>query len=285
MQNKVGVILVNYHTVDDIVRIVNKYSAFSIISNIVIVNNDTLEKEKVQLDRIKSNKIHIIYEKQNIGYSKGNNIGIKYLNKIGIDYVIISNSDIDVDENTIINLVNDLSNNKKIGAIAPRMKNADGYLVPLRYIPLGYKRLFLQVFINNLDLKNEKKLLSDENGITIQSFLPGSFFICTMEALLKCEMFDPNVFLYREEEILAKRLNEVGYLVGVDTHFSYVHNHQYNKESLAKVIRGKNMEHKSERYYFKKYMNSNIIQMLYVFIFECLYTLRWSIRHIIKNRG
>ena len=69
MQNKVGVILVNYHTVDDIVRIVNKYSAFSIISNIVIVNNDTLEKEKVQLDRIKSNKIHIIYEKQNIGYS------------------------------------------------------------------------------------------------------------------------------------------------------------------------------------------------------------------------
>lgn len=284
LNNKsLGVVLVNYHTTEQIIEIAKTYESFSCVDRIVIVNNDTLECEKPELLKIESDCICVIFEKDNLGYSKGNNIGLDYLSKHDIQYVIISNSDISIQENTIVKLVDSLESSEKYGALAPRMRNSEGDLVPMRAIPLGYKRLFLQLFINNLDKKTEYKLKEDEFCIVDQSFLPGSFFVCKMDALRRCGKFDPHIFLYREEEILAVRLKRVGYQVGVSNSVSYVHNHPYNKENIKKIIKGKRMEHRSERYFFREYLKATPIQMLYVSFFEFLYTIRWTIRHIIKN--
>ena len=279
----IGVVLVNYHTTEQIIKIAKMYDEFACIDRVVIVNNDTHIGEKQELKKIESTSIHVIFETENLGYSKGNNIGLRDLDNHNMCYAIISNSDIVVDEKTILSLISNLNDMPQFGALAPRMINSASGLVPLRAIPLGYKRLFLQVFISNLDKKTEHQLSVNEHGIVQQSFLPGSFFICKMEAILKCNMFDSNVFLYREEEILAERLKKKGYLVGVSNNTSFLHNHLYEKESFEKVVKGKKMEHISERYYFKKYLKASPIQMMYVNFFEFLYTVRWAIRHIIKN--
>ena len=196
----------------------------------------------------------------------------------------MSNSDIEIEEKAITGILEKMEQLPQYGAIAPRMINADGSKADLRAVPLGYKRLFLQFFVSRFDRKMQDELQANEYGIIEQTFLPGSFFICRTEALIKCRLFDPNVFLYREEEILAERMKRKGYLLGVDDSYQYLHKHDYKAESIKKIIQGHKRVFVSERYYFRRYMHANLFQMIYVCIFEYLGLVRYIVRNEVSRR-
>ena len=280
---KIGVVLVNYHTVQRIIDIALKYSYFSNIYKIVIVNNDTADEEMKILNKLNSPKINIIFQSENLGYSKGNNIGIKYLIKeSNPEYIVISNSDIEIDEKTIQGIIEMLEEFPEFGAMAPRMLDGYGNITPLRFLETSYKRLFLSCFIKDLDKKTEKFIKNYEANIKLQSSLPGSFFICRTQALIDCNMFDTSIFLYGEEEILGRRMQNAGYKLGVVNDLYYQHNHIYSKESLSSIIRHKNLDFISEQYFFKKYLGASRFQMNYVRFFEKLYMCKHVAGHIIK---
>lgn len=283
---KIGVVLVNYHTNDQTIAIANKYAKFESIFKVVIVNNDAAEEYfiKEQSDQ----KIEVINIRENLGYSKGNNIGINTLVADGCQYIIISNSDIDVDEACIVSCVKYIMDDETLGIVAPRMKFPEGRYAPLRYLPLNYSRIFLRVFLPEpvLDKMLEQKV-KIVNGLAFQSYVPGSFFIINSSSVGNDNFFDPEVFLYREEEILGVRIKELGYRVAVSVNNEFIHNHIYFDDSFEKKKNMNVMMMKSERLYFKKYLKANRIQMIYVNIMQKMFSIirysYWKMMGIMKK--
>ena len=282
---KIGAILVNYHTLKRVIDIALKYSSFRIIDKVVIVNNDTFEEERKTLLKLKNSKLEIIFSSENLGYSKGNNLGVKYLvNTINPDYIIISNSDVEIDEPTIHGIIEKLELYTQFGAMAPQQLDYNRNIVPLRYIELGYKRLFLLCFTTGLDRRTEKFIHKYDPFIILQSLLHGSFFICRTQAFLDCGMFDQNIFLYREEEILGVRMRKKGYKLGVVDNLYYKHAHEYSKEKFATLLRQKKLEFTSERYFFRKYLGASDLQIFFVYILEKILLCRIIIKHLLRLR-
>ena len=286
---KTGVVLVCYHTPEETLSCAMMYASMSCVNQIVIVDNETTEKSRKIFENIKNNKIETIYQDKNIGYSKGNNVGINSLiNQYDVDKIVISNSDIEISENAVVRCLEALECHNKLGTVAPLMKGLDGTFYPLRFIELGYLRIFLRIFLTETIIdKSTQKYCNKNSNMVYQSFVPGCFFILERNAIEKCNGFDENIFLYREEEILGKRMERAGYKTAVCTDCFFIHNHNYKKETPEVKTNRNKIVMKSEQWYFQEYLKSNKIQMLYVNIMQKIYLLTrdlgWRLMRVLKK--
>jgi len=69
--------------------------------------------------------IKLIVNKENLGYSKGNNVGIQYAINNKADYVLILNNDTVVDPHFLSELVKIANSNEKIGILGPKTYYVD----------------------------------------------------------------------------------------------------------------------------------------------------------------
>lgn len=269
---KIGLVLINYHSEQTIWDYLIHNSILKICDEIVIVNNGTKDENILNKIIRMSEKIHVIKTGANLGYAKANNIGMKYLANKQIGYILISNNDVTIERRSIDKCVEALKANPELGAAAPRMRTINGELTPLRYIELGYMRLFLRVLIPEtvIDRRTQSKLHMHNNAVC-QSFLPGSFFVISTKAAIACDFFDSGTFLFGEEEILNKRLRNNGYFQAALLDCEYTHLHAYKLEKASKRYHDCKILMESERLYFKKYLSANFIQMAWVYILQWLY--------------
>lgn len=287
--NKTGVVLVCFHTPEETLSCAMMYAAMNCINHIVIVDNETTEESRTVFKSIKHEKIEVLYQNKNWGYSKGNNIGIDFLiGQYGIENIIISNSDVEINEKSVSVCIEELNNNAELGAIAPLMKAPDGKNYPLRFIELGYLRIFLRILFPEMKIDGfTQKYCVSQNNIVYQSFLPGSFFVLKCDAIEKCNGFDERIFLYREEEILGKKMKLLGYQIAVCTDCFFVHNHSYKEETAELKTNRNKIVMRSERVYFQEYMKSNKFQMIYVNIMQNIYlftrNLGWRFKDMLKK--
>lgn len=286
---KTGVIIVSYHSNDETVELARYYSDNDCFDNVCIVVNDARADDFAFFKKLEDDRIHVLFEKDNLGYAKGNNKGLDYLLRVqGCDVVAISNNDVKVSKSTTDLLCERLYNNEKYGALAPRMLDSKGKEVPLRYIELGYLRIFLRIFVSetSLDRCLEGKL-QPKDGIIDQSFLPGSFFAVGKEAISRAHFFDDHTFLYREEEILGKRLMKAGFAEGVIPAITYLHNHKYHEEKVKQKKKSLKIALDSEKYYFKTYVCKTVFGIAYVVLMQSLFyitrSLIWRLKSMSKS--
>lgn len=269
---RIGVVLVNYHTNRQTIETASKYSSYESISKVVIVNNDAIEE--YFMDEVDIKKIIVINNRENLGYSKGNNLGINKLAEESCKYIIISNSDVYVEEDCIIKCVDYIEKDNSIGLIAPRMEFPGGGIAPLRFIPLNYLRILLRVIIPEpiFDRWFENRVLI-VNDLAFQSYVPGSFFIINGSAIADEPFFDPDIFLYREEEILGERIKKRGFRIAIAMNLTFLHNHLYQNEPYEYMKKMSNQMMKSEEVLFKKYYKANKLQMVYVHIMQQMFLI------------
>lgn len=289
---KTGVVLVCYHTPDETVSCMNMYLDMKNIDHIVIVDSCSTKTTKSKFERIRNERVSFIFLNENTGYSKGNNIGAKFLiEKYNVDYIIISNSDIIVEEYVINQCIQNLEDNSQLGAAAPIMIDPYGKKFQFRFLDLGYIRITLRIFFPeslidtfyNLFISKKRK----NESFVLQKMLPGSFFIIKSEAFQECGGFDEKIFLYREEEILGQRLLSKCYQLAILTKCSFVHNHNYKRDSAMIRINRNKIAIQSERIFFVDYYHSSYIQLLYLKIMQYIYLysryLGWVLRDC-KNK-
>ncbi|MEA2113337.1 MAG: glycosyltransferase family 2 protein [Patescibacteria group bacterium] len=87
---------------------------------VVVVDNGSDKKQKITNPKIK-----VIYNKENLGFSGGNNIGIKYALKNNADYVLLLNNDTIVNGDFLEKLVKAGESDAKIGFLGPKIYFAD----------------------------------------------------------------------------------------------------------------------------------------------------------------
>ena len=215
---KVAVIIVNYNDVDDTEKYVNTITKYESINRIVVVDNmSTTQGTFETLKNLESSKVKVIQSEKNGGYNYGNNYGIKYLENLNekYDYYIISNPDISVSEEAIKKCLDVLENDSKIGIVAPRMFNKDNNPIrrsawKMRTFALDtvHATRFLEIIFYKILRNGEYSNKDYENELLEVEAISGAFFVIKANVLEEINMFDENVFLFYEEDILAKKLKE-----------------------------------------------------------------------------
>ena len=269
---KVAIIIVNYNDVDDTIKYVETISNYNVINRIVVVDNlSTTIGAFENLKKLENEKVKVIQSEKNGGYDYGNNVGVKYLDSLGekYDYIIVSNPDISVSEEAINKCLNILENDEKIAVVAPRMFNKENK--PIRRSSWKMRTFWLDVVHSTriLELLFYKVLRGGEylekdyqNELLEVEAISGAFFIIRNKTLREIGLLDENVFLFYEEDILAKQLAEKGYKTISLNSEKFIH---FESQTIGKTFNYyKKMRQLfiSKMYYHKTYNKINVVQVL-----------------------
>lgn len=265
----IGVVILNYNSYDLTLKLVENLETKTGIEKIIIVDNNSTNNSVDYLRNIKNKKVVLIENKENRGYSAGNNIGIKYLikNFESIKYIGILNPDIEIKEkNTFIKLMEKLVEDNKLGIISPLMLmngKLDKKLISWK-LPKKFDNIFQCLGITKkvkdiLDLKKEREVI------------PGSFLFFSKETIKEINYLDEGTFLYYEENILAQKLNQIGKIMKVISNIEYNHIHSIERNNVKRKLFHNKIYFNSMIYYEKNYnkkyskINIPIIRTLYYF--------------------
>lgn len=273
---KIATIIVNYNDDDCTIQYVQRLKQYNIINKIVVVDNmSTTIGAFEKLKEIEDEKTAVIQSNKNGGYNFGNNFGIKYLQENGekFDYYIISNPDIEISEDAIKTCVNELEKNKSIAVAAPRMLNKNNKPIrrsawKMRTFKLDviHSTRVLELLFYKLLRRGEYSSNDFEKDILEVEAISGAFFIIKSEVLNKIGLFDENVFLFYEEDILAKKLEEENLKTISVNKEKFIH---YESQTIGKSFSYFSKVKQlflSKMYYQKQYNKIGILKQIIFYI-------------------
>lgn len=230
----VSFIIVNYNTggiLKDCIESVYKYEK-EIMYEIIIVDNSSSDDSKKIIANIASagKNIKTIFLNEKISFSAANNKGYELSSG---EYILIMNPDIIFTEPVLKKLIDDLRDNKSLGAVSPLLTGSDGKFQRAyfqRYPSLMQFILFYSI-LGNVFQKNKKLVYKyQENGdidtgsekIEDTDQIPCAFFMTEKGIFEKAGKMDPAYFLFFEDVDLSFQINKM-YKLGVDTTLSVTH--------------------------------------------------------------
>lgn len=257
--NYIAVVLV-YRNADDLEECILSMNNKLTSLKIIIVNAFYDEKSYNIIKKIAIENDCEFINIENKGYSYGNNVGIEFaLKEYDFNYIIISNPDITIEK------WSEISNDKKV--IAPQIIAADGKrqnpMTALRnrfsewLIYVGFKRNIMPIVwagigINKL-VKTMYMFMNRKKDSYRVYAAHGSFIIIAKEVIEKITpLYDEKMFLFAEENVLAKKL----YDYNINTYYSntIIINHKEDGSmSLSDISLGGELK-KSNIYYYEKYV-------------------------------
>jgi len=229
---KIAIIILNWNqpqltisTIESFLKI--KHQNFS--CQIVVVDNGSTDNSILKIKKfihsleIGNWKLEIIQNKENLGYSGGNNLGIKYALKNNFDYVLVANNDIRVNPNFLQILINEIKINPK-QILAPKIYFEKGYeFHKNRYKSselgkviwaMGGKIDWGNVYGSNIAIDNVDHGQFD-NNLQTPDFISGCCLLTSMELFKDVGLFDKKYYLYLEDIDLSVRASKSGYTLKI----------------------------------------------------------------------
>lgn len=247
---KIGIVILNYNSYADTIKLVGELQKQTVASELVIVvvdnhsPNESFEELK-PLEQ-KWNNVVILQTEANLGYAKGNNYGLLYLEKhIAPDYVAVLNNDIVLPCDCLENLMSEYERLDNPGLIAPKQVMLDGKIYvggPINSFWDDFKNLFfLYRYMNKKKEKKDDRLLA--SGVLKVEIVLGSFIFTSLECFKQIGYFYPNTFLFVEERFVAHRVKELGYQNYVLLEQSYLHIHSKTINSVFSQVQKYKMQY------------------------------------------
>lgn len=184
---------------------------------IVIVNNASTDGS----DKLIENKyrdIKILRNKENLGFTGGNNVGISYSLENGADYVVLLNSDTILDENLVVQMIETADSNEDVGIVGPKIYFAPGF----EYHKERYKTSQQgKVFWYAGGVIDWKNVLMSHRGVDEvddgqydipleTDFVSGCCMLIKRKVLEKVGLLDDRYFLYLEDVDFCQRVRRAG---------------------------------------------------------------------------
>ena len=273
---KIATIVVNYNSENDTINFVNALSAYNSIDKIVVVDNkSTAIGAFEKIEKLRSSKVEVIQSGKNGGYNYGINFGIKFLESSGekYDYYLVSNSDIKIEEEAIKKCIEVLEQRKDVGIVAPRMFNKNdkpirrsSWKIRTFWRDVVHSTRLLELIFYKVLRNGEYSDEDYEKEILEVEAISGSCFMIRSEAVNKIGYFDDNVFLFYEEDILAKQMKDNGYKVICVNSQKFIH---YESQTIGKTFSyfTKMVKlFKSKIYFQKNYNKVNILGLVLYYI-------------------
>lgn len=258
----VSCIILNYNDAPTTISLVERIKDFALLNYIVIVDNCSTDDSWEQLQRYKSDKIHVIQSPRNGGYGSGNNYGLRYSSEIlNADYSLVANPDVQFDEECVEKFLQTLHDDDSIAVVSARQSNSPDCAwkncSALQYILST--SLFFEVWLKIRSYR--KSYFKGKDSVPVFA-VPGSLLMVDSRKMLQYGMYDEEFFLYFEEFILAQKFANAGLKTILRLDCSYIHNHHV---SISKTYNRWSQQHavllKSAELFLRKYKKANAVQM------------------------
>lgn len=263
-----AIVILNYNDYKTTIDYINKIKKYKILDLIVIVDNASTDNSYNELLKYENDKIKVLKADENKGYNAGNNIGCKYVVELNkYTNIIISNPDIEVNEDTIEEMIYIANNNDDIAVVAPYIMQDNeihrGYKIPsplvesLLNLPFVYRLAKNKVKDKNIRFYPEKHY---KKKFSCVDCVLGCFFLIKC-GIINSNYFDENVFLYGEEDILGKVIKNLNKKIVVVNDLMAIHNHSVSINKSFNETKKIKISNKSKMYFHKKYNNANIFEL------------------------
>jgi O-antigen biosynthesis protein len=216
MPIKLSVIIVNYNVEYFLEQCLN--SCLKAIQNvsceIFVVDNNSIDGS-LEMVRKKFPEIHLIANKENLGFSKANNQAMRIAKG---EYVLLLNPDTVVEEDTFEKVVRFMDEHPEAGGLGVRMLDGKGKFLPesKRGLPTPAVAFYKIAGISKLFPKSKRfgryhlGYLSEFETNEIE-ILSGAFMLMRKTALDKVGLLDEDFFMYGEDIDLSYRITEGGF--------------------------------------------------------------------------
>lgn len=265
----VDILTLNYNDAATTTVFVKSVERYACVDKILIVDNHSTDDSLNELKRVESDKVLLVKSDKNGGYGAGNNLGIRYLHeKCRSNYILLANPDVIVDEKTINEMFLFLKNHSDYAIVAPLMTNPKGVI----QYNTAFKLPSLWQFLMSFEILSSrtfkpfyyKQLENLPKPFCDVDALAGSLFMMDAEKMIRYGMFDENVFLYCEEQILGVKFRKAKQKIAMLTSEKYIHNHSVSISKSYKKSFDKNvLLNKSKTYLLKTYYHANPLVLVF----------------------
>lgn len=277
----IGAVILNYNTAEHTIACVESIRKWnSEPLRIVVVDNastnDSVERLRSYLET-NNGAFELVVSEKNGGYAQGNNIGLKLLDADdAVTELLVLNNDVLFTQDMLPALKSFLDSHPDAGVVSPLLYCRDGRTVDntcarkdctIREIVWTYLLYFTNIMGILSGFSSRRKILLANpdllNAPEVEIELPsGSCFMIRKDLFSEIGFFDPNTFLYYEENILYRKLLKAGkqsYLLpsvacihlGGETTNKVSHSASYMKSSKA-----------SGYYYAMHYRNPGLFERM-----------------------
>ena len=258
-----GLIIVHYNDSESLKHLIDNVRDYKCLNKIVIVDNNSREEVKNEIRELVNDKIELIENTENKGFSYAINIGAKRCKELNIENLLISNSDVIIkQEEDLEELINYLSDSN-IGVVAPTIVENNslnrGWKNPTPGLDILMNMIVIHRPIRKKYIFYKKEYYKDKASYV--DVVSGCFFLMKSSTLEEINYLDEKVFLYYEENILAKKIKDINKKVCVVNDILIIHNHSVSIDKNINKIRKLKLQKQSQYYFQKEYNKANAVQL------------------------
>ncbi len=225
--NLLSIIILNYNTkkllkncLESVFKTLNKETS------VYVVDNGSSDGSTEMVKNIFP-KVKIFQNNKNLGFSAGNNTALK---KINSRYYLLLNSDTEVLENSLENLI-EFAKNSDYGIISPKLIYRSGNFQPnAGDLPFGFA-LFnwisgLDDLLNKCNInvpsfhRNDLNFYGEKSQV---GWVSATAMLIKKEIIEKVGYLDENIFMYGEDTEYCLRAARAGFKIGWTNKAEVVH--------------------------------------------------------------
>ena len=281
---KVAIIIVNYNDSKNAIHLIKNVDKYKVIDKIIVVDNASTDDSYKQLKKYETEKVHVLLSDNN-GYSAAINVGSKYAIKQLKDcYLIASNTDIEISKEEDIKTLLSLFEHKDVGAIMPTIIENGSHKRGWKLLSPA-KDLFISIPFISRFYKDKVLQYKDSHYTEHSSYIDvvyGCLFAIDSKILEKIGFLDEHVFLYYEENILARRLLQLGKKSMISNNAFVLHKHDAVITNQIGAYQKFRTYMHSRFYYEKTYNYANAIHMFFFHLFYYINIIPYKIKLLFK---
>lgn len=233
---KVAIIYLSFNSdiyLDDVISSLQKITYPKDRVEFIVVDNPhpqfgssmaNLEEKLVPISGVSIPHVTLLPQKENLGFSGGNNMGVAWALEHGFDYVYFHNNDGFMAADCIEKMVAALEADKHIGAaqslllLYPETELVNSAGNSFNYLGFGYCGNF-RVKKSDLKLKEIEEV----------GYASGASIIMRASLLKEYGFWEKDFFLYHEDIEYSLRMRAVGYKVVIVRDAVFYHKYQFSR--------------------------------------------------------
>ena len=202
---KVFIIVLNWNGYMDTVECLRSLEKCSYPAyEVVVVDNGSTDGS---VERLKKDFKDVVYieNKENLGYTGGNNAGIRYAIGKGAEYIWLLNNDTTIKADSLMRLIEVAGNDPRAGLLGPKILQMDN--PEYAYAMMGRLNMWFP-WPDRMEGEEESKVTGEAVSA---DFLSGSALLVKREFVEKVGLLDERFFFYWEENDWCERGRKSGF--------------------------------------------------------------------------
>lgn len=224
---------------------------------VIVVDNASIDNSVAMIEE-KFPAVVLIKNKANLGFAAANN---KAINHAKGKYILLLNSDTRIKDNTVVKLLNFISDDSSVGAVGCKLLNNDSSLQQsVGYFPTLTKIFLWMTFIDDIPLLRRfikpyhvapSSFYSKNQEV---DWVTGACLLIRSEMIKQTGLLDEKIFMYGEEVEWCYRIKKIGYKVKYFSGAEVYHTKGASSENIqgAGIVE----EFKSLQYFYNKHFPS-----------------------------